>query len=1478
MSRKAPWAAEVQVSIDQHASVGAMPRVPLSVLTAHRVCLARDRYGRPLYNREERAARARGVPDAAELTARVAVVVGLVRPVALETLPATGTWGAVASALDCSEARAQADWEALCANGKKDGLGLAVAVAEVVLAVIAGNIREVCEGVIGRDLSSRDWQDVAVGVRKAMVAIRGSGEIQPLVDASLCSRSWESAPSQWQHQASQQTGAWEKEAAHYFDWSSRTTLVDLRDHTMRVPTNPAVSTALPFNAAVEVLADGILASHKAHYSLNYSAKMGITDATVRILVFAALRKQQLKPDAADLDAAQESRRAMSASLMAVCGKMTFPAHLMATYMLGQRDFYVSHDFVDVHHFSYHPFRRQPRDDDADDGGAGGSNGGADGGTNAIVTCNTWFRAGGRLHLTSQLASYTSRCDPALASNDGVLWAPAPGDGFGNLPRMGVLAYRVAVRDSIGSGTSSRSRPYHVVADDETSALVQGHCQVPAAVHRVAVIRPHYAYSGLKQPEIWRVLCQRLAGVYRKPCSFGVFGGNGLSCGCFAADPTGYEACGADARDRSTAVTDVVRQHVVAVMSHAGQADADDLVAYCLFWRTYLVPFHGVPPGFRTDTPAEQLVCEFAAAHLQWQRHRCLLWEGMRLRFEPDNEGARTRMALHSAPMVGDLVVVGGGRGLGVVRAQVGAGAVRVTMLRVATVDARYHGQRIYELTATNRTFPDAELYGHLDHWRFELCRSRSELVALDRDALLTELFEADDPELDRRALQLASSSDVDDEALRQLLFAWCRDPGSAVPVSTTRSGRASNQVQRLPAGSARGDNRQDDRPRGHIRLRRSARMRVEELCPPISGRLLAVVDADVYGPTQGRRVGAAKYPLPYWLAIVHCAAVTDEQWLGDRSIDVRYLEDPTPVYRDGQLLRWEYKSYCTDACSVPRKHVLCQLPELDGPVRAGGVVHVSEELHSRCCDAACRRAGMELCVGPYTGAAERSGCYDVTCTGDGAALSLTARSHGLCSTPVTGRTMQVRLAAVQLRVFPWYEPLPSQRAVLTLPGGARALGTLRAAKLTVGQAPGAACPPVSFGAAVGRGAHAYHNLKRLQNVHGLNGDDAKQAEKDRMQQTVRDLREQGLDDEAAPPGWLRTDRDGSDNAVPDEVEAALLIGNAAAQLTKMAGDAGAPPMSSLTASALTGLGNAATRMRAGDDDGDDDGGVAANPAAASTSTGDDAPVHIPADRHVATRIRADLAEFKRKLAEANKQTSTAPPAAAVQNARGQPRSLGPPLTPLPPNGLQVADRALATADPTCRLSIGQTLRTGAPDRAAGTPFGSPMNQGQGEATCIILDALGFESEATAQVGTTAVGSNMFPAGHLRLYQTVGEPGTGKSVVLDAVRRHLVSHGWTHDQFRVLAATGKAAASVCGGTFASFKGQTGCRAKVGGEAPPKMPPGIQPVFDAGQKKRLRERFGRLRVVFVDEYEMLKLQDFAVGAQRPHGGPCAAARWW
>jgi hypothetical protein len=71
-------------------------------------------------------------------------------------------------------------------------------------------------------------------------------------------------------------------------------LVDLRDSKWRVPTNPAVSTVLPFNAAVEVLSDGIVASHKSMYATNYSTKMGVTESIVRLLTLAALRRQQTR--------------------------------------------------------------------------------------------------------------------------------------------------------------------------------------------------------------------------------------------------------------------------------------------------------------------------------------------------------------------------------------------------------------------------------------------------------------------------------------------------------------------------------------------------------------------------------------------------------------------------------------------------------------------------------------------------------------------------------------------------------------------------------------------------------------------------------------------------------------------------------------------------------------------------------------------------------------------------------------------------------------------------------------------------------------------------------------------------------------------------------------------------------------------------------------------------------------------------------
>eukprot|EP01047_Picozoa_sp_COSAG01_P085921 COSAG01_NODE_19093_length_1031_cov_1.626609_1_plen_201_part_10 len=182
----------------------------------------------------------------------------------------------------------------------------------------------------------------------------------------------------------------------------------------------------------------------------------------------------------------------------------------------------------------------------------------------------------------------------------------------------------------------------------------------------------------------------------------------------------------------------------------------------------------------------------------------------------------------------------------------------------------------------------------------------------------------------------------------------------------------------------------------------------------------------------------------------------------------------------------------------------------------------------------------------------------------------------------------------------------------------------------------------------------------------------------------------------------------------------------------------------------------------------------------------------------------------------------------------------PPLIPAPPDGPRTDIRALTTARVPCRLSLIQTLQTGAPDAIGGTPFGKPVNAKQGEAICNILDMLGFtKRDPSSRVGTTPSQSAVFD-GVAPCYFVVGEPGTGKSVVIDAVRRHIASHGWTHDQFRVLAAMGKAAANVHGSTFASFVGQAGARKKLPKGAQRSLPPpGIEPVFEEGQKQRLQK---------------------------------------
>eukprot|EP01047_Picozoa_sp_COSAG01_P020813 COSAG01_NODE_1190_length_11321_cov_15.842809_10_plen_149_part_00 len=84
-------------------------------------------------------------------------------------------------------------------------------------------------------------------------------------------------------------------------------------------------------------------------------------------------------------------------------------------------------------------------------------------------------------------------------------------------------------------------------------------------------------------------------------------------------------------------------------------------------------------------------------------------------------------------------------------------------------------------------------------------------------------------------------------------------------------------------------------------------------------------------------------------------------------------------------------------------------------------------------------------------------------------------------------------------MWPYKQPATSQPAVLTLPSGAKAIGAITALS------PVGSATWVGFEASIGRAAHARQNLKEVQNVHGLNSQDAKNAEKDRIAQNNRDL-------------------------------------------------------------------------------------------------------------------------------------------------------------------------------------------------------------------------------------------------------------------------------------------------------------------------------------------------------------------------------------
>jgi hypothetical protein len=914
-----------------------------------------------------------------------------------------------------------------------------------------------------------------------------------------------------------------------------------------------------------------------------------------------------------------------------------------------------------------------------------------------------------------------------------------------------------------------------------------------------------------------------------------------------------------------------------VCSKARPADRADLAQYCLFWLTYLTPWAGEAPGFRkadTDEP-QRWVRRYALAHLQWRRHRCLLWKGMRLRFEFDGGGASTAT---ERPQRGDLVVTH--RGVGIMQDELGTDDCGECRLIAPIVSGP---KRHFWKGSATETVSLSDIYGYIREWEFDLHRNTADLEALTRDELLSNLREIG--EVKPAVVHSAAFHDEDGTELRRLLFDCLHRGGATSFKSATtsqRSGRARKPPERLPAGPATAHNTQDQLcpyPAPRVQLTLAAWERWRSLQAPRRGRVIAVVNDSALRLARGEAADVhANGPLPYWLAVCQ-EDVTSAQWLGRDTFVVRYLEGdphPQPVYASdgsGTVEGWEWLSLNGESMNLPREDVLCQLPELDQPqlqemddgayvpseATADNTVKVSitAALHQRCCSAACRHTDLDLRVRSFTTHTDidSSGQYPVQCVGDANTTSaLALRSRSISSKSLCGAELSLRITHVRLAVWPYHLPCSRQPAVLTLPGGAQAHGVVCAIPNDTDTA-----DTVSFEVAVGRGMHACHNLRRVDNIYGLNGADTKAAEKARIEQNRLDLEKQGLD--TAPLGWLGRDGDidRSDNTF-DEVAAHLAVASTADLFQADSSDDGVMRESPLTTRALAGLDQAAQRMR---DDATADGAtLAASTHAVPTRTTTAAAI-FPTTQQVVDTSR-HLREFKRGLNKANRQGDCA--AAVARDPAldtGAPAVTSePPLIPAPPDGPRVDIRGLTTARAPCRLSLIQTLQTGAPDAIGGTPFGKPVNAKQGEAICNILHLLEFtERDPSSRVGTTPSQSAVFD-GVAPCYFVVGEPGTGKSVVIDAVRRHINSHGWTHDHFRVLAAMGKAAANVHGSTFASFVGQAGARKKLPKGAQRSLPPpGIEPVFEEGQKQRLQKRNGRLRLIVVDEYEMLKLEDFA-----------------
>jgi hypothetical protein len=289
----------------------------------------------------------------------LAAVVGAVRPLRINSFEAVGTWGAVATCCGLEAA----------ARGSLPGLWSAATRARPELDISAGEVSLTVLALLATAVSASSetvlWDRVAGAVRDGMAPVpfyAAASRVQ-WIDAAWCEAAWKSASGFQRAVAAKKalavlTNA-HQDALHVdvvtASGTCRPALVDKRDHGFRVPSNPTASTQLPFNQSVEVLADGVMATHKSMYATLYSTKMGINDADTRVIVLASLNKQLEKLDTAHLDPLRQNRRAVSSVTMGIIGKLKYPQQMVCTYLLKLPDAYMSHEWVAVSGYSFLPY-------------------------------------------------------------------------------------------------------------------------------------------------------------------------------------------------------------------------------------------------------------------------------------------------------------------------------------------------------------------------------------------------------------------------------------------------------------------------------------------------------------------------------------------------------------------------------------------------------------------------------------------------------------------------------------------------------------------------------------------------------------------------------------------------------------------------------------------------------------------------------------------------------------------------------------------------------------------------------------------------------------------------------------------------------------------------------------------------------------------------------------------------------------------